>query len=102
MKWLILMLALTLLIACTADKAPAQQYVYFLPEGDIKVGDISAGDTRSVLRLLGPPETTHLNILICPATSYRTMKGTLAAIEGAGYAYGFASIDAKDPLCAAH
>ena len=102
MKWLMLVLIPLFLIACTPDNAPAVQDVYFLPDGHIKVGDVSAGDPPSLLRLLGPPDTTHLNLMACPTTSYRTIKGPLAAIDDAGYAYGFASIDAEDPLCAAH
>ena len=102
MKWLMLMPIVICLIACTPDKDAVVQDVYLLPQGHFKVGDVSASDSTSVVRLLGSPDTTHLRLLVCPTTEHRTVKGFLAKIDDAGYAYGFAPIDAKDPLCATH
>ena len=102
MKRLMIVATLALLSACTSDQIVRGQDVYLLPDGRIKVGDVSTFDPQSALKLLGPSDSTQVNLFACQATDYQTVKRFLDKIKDAGYAYGFGPIDPKDPICAGH
>jgi len=93
-------LVLSMAACSAASTTITYQALLVLPNGRFMVGGLTT-DLASAMAHLGPPDTTQVNITVCPKTEFVAVKKVEERLEAAGYnRIGFASVEASDSaLC---
>jgi hypothetical protein len=79
-----------------------QQRLFALSDGQFKVGD-TVTDLSSALALLGPPDTTQVNLVACPDLKFTAVQDAKNRVEDMGYTrIGFATVNESERLLCRH